>query len=97
MAARFELKGIVPMQLMQELVAMSNDRWLAPQRLRELAARFGVELLLARIAFHTGTKTALRKMPVKVFPDGEVRRAMLDTMQQVLDEAVAEEEEKEGS
>lgn len=97
LAVRFQLTGVVPMQLMQELVAMSGDRWLTPQRLRELAARFGVQLLLARIAFHSATRNALRKMPVKVFPDGEVRRAMLDTAQQVVDDAVAEEEDREGS
>lgn len=97
LASRFQLTGVVPKELMQDLVAMTNDRWLTPQRLRELAAKFGVQVLLARIAFHSGTKNALSKMPVKVFPDAEVRRAMLDTAQQVLDDAVTEEEDAQGS
>jgi type III secretion protein W len=96
MGRLFRLDGVIPMELMQELVAMTSERWITPQRWRELAERWRIERLKARIVFHTGTKTLLRKMPVKVFADADARQAVLTCLQQVLDEEVAEEEEECG-
>jgi type III secretion protein W len=97
LAQHFGIDSVIPMSLMQELVALTTERWVAPDRLRMLAEKFAVKQLLARIAFYTGAKTALRKMPVKVFSDPESRKGVLDGAQAALDGAVAEEEEKQGS
>jgi type III secretion protein W len=95
-ARSFGIGGVVPMELMQELVTLTGERWVSTQRLRALAERFRIEMLKARIAFHTGNKGLLRKMPVKVFVDGDARLALLGCVQTLLDEEVAEEEEGYG-
>jgi type III secretion protein W len=95
-ATRFGIDSVDPLALMQELVLLTNERWITPQRLRSLAEKFNIAGLLQRITFHTGTKTVLRRMPVKVFPDADARHSVLGTAQQVLDETVAEEEERLG-
>lgn len=96
LARRFGIDGVPPRELMQELVALTAERWLLPSRLRAMAERFGAAALLARIAFFTGSKAALRKMPVKVFADADTRLDVIDCLQSALDEAVAEEEEGQG-
>jgi type III secretion protein W len=97
MASQFNVAGVIPLALMQELVALTTERWITPQRLRALAQRFLVAHVRARIAFHTGTKTLLRKMPTKVFADAESREGVLGSVQLVLDEDAAEEEEGYGA
>lgn len=97
MSDRLGLPGMVPLALMQEIVAVINERWVTPQRLRAMAEKFLARAMLARIAFHTGTRNVLRRIPVKVFHDLDSRQGLLDAVQVVLDEAVAEEEEGEGA
>jgi type III secretion system TyeA family effector delivery regulator len=96
MLARFGEPRVLPLQLLQELVALVNERWIVPQRLRDMAAKFRMKELLARIAFHSNSRKLLRGMPVKVFNDQDSRQALLDTAQTVLDEAISEEEERAG-
>jgi type III secretion protein W len=96
MLGRFGEPRVIPLELLQELVALINERWIVPQRLREMALKFRIKELLARIAFHSNSRKLLRGMPVKVFNDPDSRQALLDTAQAVLDEAISEEEEKAG-
>src|SRR5262249_47581028 len=70
-AQRYGIEGVIPMELMKELVALTNERWVVPARLRALAEKFRVIGLPERIAFHTGTKTVLRKMPPRVYADAD--------------------------
>lgn len=93
-ATRFGANGVVPFALMQELVMLTAERWVAPLRLRQMAEKFALKLLLERIAFHAGTRSLLRKMPVQVFADLEAREGVLDSAQALLDELIAEEEQQ---
>jgi type III secretion protein W len=84
--------GVIPVEVLRELVVLSAERWLAPERMRTFAEKLRVKLLAARILFFTSTKTMMRLLPTQVFIDANVRFGILDAMQKVLDEAVAEEE-----
>lgn len=96
-AGRFGVESVIPLELMKELVGLTGERWVTPARLGGIAEKFGLSSLLQRIAFHSGTKSVLRKMPVKVFRDEDARQGVLNSAQAVLDEAIAEEEERQGA
>jgi type III secretion protein W len=97
MARRFGIDSVVPMALMQELVAITNEKWLAPARLHAMAKRFAAAALAARIAFYSGTRRSMTRMPVHMFSDPDARESILKTFRLVVDEAVQEEEEQQGS
>ena len=54
-----------------------------------LADRQGLTSVGARIEFLTTTKTLLRELPTKIFPDPDTRQATLSAAQQALDNAIA--------
>ena len=80
-------------QVMKELVDISAEKWVASNRMSALADRQGLTSVGARIEFLTTTKTLLRELPTKIFPDPDTRQATLSAAQQALDNAIALEEE----
>ncbi len=95
-AQRFGILTVNPAELMKDLVTYTSDRWVMPGRLMELAQKFMVAGLPERLAFHRGTREALRKLPVWVFLGLDERDSLLKVAQQVYDETVAAEEERLG-
>lgn len=93
---RFGILTVNPAELMKDLVTYTSDRWVMPGRLMELAQKFMVAGLPERLAFHRGTRNALRKLPVWVFLGLDERDSLLKAAQQVYDETVAAEEERLG-
>lgn len=93
---RFGILTVNPVELMKDLVAYTSDRWVMPDRLSELAQKFSVAGLPERLAFHRGTRNALRELPVWVFAGMDERESLLKTAQEVYDATVAAEEERLG-
>lgn len=93
LAARFTAPGFEPVQLMQELVAVSGEKWVSASRFTGLADKLGVSDTGARIGFQTAVKAMMRELPVKVFADADVRQTILNAVQEALDQAIDQEEE----
>jgi type III secretion protein W len=90
---RFGEKGVLPVELMKELVGVTGERWVGANRFTALAERFNLHDVGAQIAFQMALKQMMREMPPKVFPDPESRQAILDATQAALDHAIEKEEE----
>ena len=87
--------GAQAFELMKELENITGEKWVSPTRFSVLADRWELRDLQARIVFLTGVRALLRDLPVKVFPDADVRQAILNAAQEALDQAIELEEEQE--
>ncbi len=83
-------------ELMRELVVVTGEKWVGASRFTSMADRWGITDVQARIVFLTGVKRLIREMPVKVFPDLDVRQSILNAAQDALDQAIDLEDELEG-
>lgn len=92
LAARHGCTGVEPLGLMTNLVAVTEEKWVSASRFSGLAAKFGVIDVGAQIAFLSGTRNLMRELPVKVYPDPDTRRSILDAAQEALDRAIDLEE-----
>lgn len=80
--------------LMKELVDITGEKWVAAARFHALADKTGLADPQGRVVFLTGVRALLRRMPVKVFADADVRQSILDAAQEALDAAIDLEEEQ---
>ncbi len=87
-----ESLDVLALSLMRDLVAITGERWVAPSRFSGIADDWGVHETAARIRLLTGILKILRTLPVPVFPDLEVRAAILQSAQQAVDQAIEAEE-----
>jgi type III secretion protein W len=94
-ARRFNIATLSPMQLMEDLIALSGERWAAAGRFVDLASRFGILLVAAQIAFYTRTRGLLGRMPTKIFADLDCRLAIIGAAQEALDLAIEQEQAEE--
>ncbi|MGY6268539.1 type III secretion system gatekeeper subunit SctW [Achromobacter denitrificans] len=80
-------------RLMQDLVNVSNEKWVSESRFSGLAGTHGVSALEGRIAFLGGVRAVLKDLPVSVFADPDTRQSVLNAAQLALDAAIDEEYE----
>lgn len=80
-------------RLMQDLVNVSNEKWVSESRFSALASGHGVESVGARIVFLGGVRAVLKDLPVPMFPDLDARQSVLNAAQLALDAAIDEEYE----
>ncbi len=92
LAAKHGLAPGSPAGLMQELVGVSAEKWVAGTRFTALAERFGAGGVEAQIQFLTGVKLLLRDMPPKVFIDADQRQTVFQAVQDALDAAIDRED-----
>ena len=81
-----------PVQLMQELVGISAEKWMTASRLSTLSQQFGAGDVQPQILFLTGVKTLMRDMPPKIFADADQRQTVFQAAQDALDTAIDREE-----
>ena len=81
-----------PAALMQDLVAISAEKWVAGSRFTGVAEKFGAKEPEPQIHFLTGTKVLLRNMPELVFVDADQRQSVFNAVQDALDKAIDREE-----
>lgn len=84
--------GPGPAALMQDLVGVSGEKWVASSRFSNLAEKFGAREPTPAVTFLTGVKGLMREMPVKVFVDGDQRNTVFQAVQEALDTAIDREE-----
>jgi type III secretion protein W len=88
--------GVAPFSatgLTAELVTLTGERWVDASRVGRLSENFGVHAnLTAAVDFMSGTRNALRELPLQVFISSEARSSLLEVAQQALDEAIDREE-----
>ena len=65
-------------RLMQDLVNVSNEKWVSESRFSALASGHGVESVGARIVFLGGVRAVLKDLPVPMFPDLDARQSVLN-------------------
>jgi len=80
-------------RLMQDLVNVSNEKWVSEARFSGLAGSHGVATVEGRIAFLGGVRAVLKDLPVQVYADADTRQSVLNAAQQALDTAIDEEYE----
>ncbi|CAB3666175.1 MAG: type III secretion system gatekeeper subunit SctW [Achromobacter pulmonis] len=91
--AREHGKPLAAERLMQDLVNISNEKWLSESRFTALAASHGADSVAARIAFLGGVRAVLKDLPLPMFPDMDARQSALGAAQLALDAAIDEEYE----
>jgi type III secretion system TyeA family effector delivery regulator len=78
--------------LMKELLDMTTQRWIDPDRFIQILAKVGLRKSEMRIYFLTQLRERVRLIPLKVYPVPETREKMLDALQQAMDIEIAREE-----
>lgn len=81
-----------PVGLMQDLVGISAEKWVAGSRFTTLSEKFGATGVEPQIHFLTGVKVLMRDMPLKVFVDADQRQTVFQAVQDALDTAIDRED-----
>ena len=85
--------GYTAHDLMEEILDMAGQRWVDPDRFRQILTKMRVTDTETRIYFLTQLFEKVRMIPSKIFPSEESREKMLDALQEALDIEIAREEE----
>ena len=78
--------------LMKELLDMTTQRWIDPDRFIQILAKIGIRKSEMRIYFLTQLRERVRLTPLKLYPVPETREKILDALQQAMDIEIAREE-----
>jgi len=78
--------------LMRELLEMTTQRWIDPERFIQITNKIGVRQSEMRIYFLTQLREKVRQIPLKLYPSPDIREKMLDALQQAMDTEISREE-----
>lgn len=78
--------------LMRDLLEMTTQRWIDADRFVKMADRLQIKDIETRIYFLTQLRERVRLIPLKLYPNPEVREKMLDALQTALDGEITKEE-----
>ena len=78
--------------LMRELLEMTTQRWVDPERFIQMTNKLGVRVPEMRIYFLTQLREKVRQIPLKLYPVPDVREKMLDALQQAMDSEIPRED-----
>jgi type III secretion system TyeA family effector delivery regulator len=78
--------------LMEEILDMTAQRWVDPDRFIQIMAKMGLHKPEIRIFFLTQLREKVRLIPLKLYPTPDIREKMLDALQQAMDSEIAREE-----
>lgn len=79
--------------LMQDLIDVTQEKWVAAGRFSSLCERLGAHEPGAEIATLAGFRQILSELPVKVFSDADIRQSIIGAAQEALDGAIERDEE----
>lgn len=82
--------------LMQRVLPLMEERWVDGARIRAVVDQVQIRDIEARIYFLRELLGIIRRIPLKVYPDGESRTRLIDACQEALDAAIEEEEDELG-
>lgn len=78
--------------LMRELLEMTTQRWIDPERFIQITNKIGIKVPAMRIYFLTQLREKVRQIPLKLYPVPDVREKILDALQQAMDTEISKEE-----
>ncbi|MBB5031239.1 TyeA family type III secretion system gatekeeper subunit [Prosthecobacter vanneervenii] len=78
--------------LMRELLEMTTQRWVDPDRFIQITNKIGVKNSEMRIYFLTQLREKVRQIPLKLYPSPDIREKLLDALQQAMDTEISREE-----
>ena len=78
--------------LMRELLEMTTQRWVDPDRFIQITNKIGIKNSEMRIYFLTQLREKVRQIPLKLYPVPDVREKILDALQQAMDTEISKEE-----
>lgn len=78
--------------LMRDLLEMTTQRWIDPERFLQIVNRLGIKSSETRIFFLTQLREKVRQIPLKLYPVPDIREKMLDALQQAMDVEISREE-----
>lgn len=78
--------------LLLAIIKLIGSGWVSASQFDRMARDFGIPDGPAKIYFFTGLSHILREIPHRVFEDDVARTALLESLQNALDEAIAQEE-----
>lgn len=78
--------------LMRDLLEMTTQRWIDPERFIQITNKIGVRNSEMRIYFLTQLREKVRQIPLKLYPVPDIRDKMLDALQQAMDIEISREE-----
>lgn len=78
--------------LMRELLEMTTQRWIDPERFIQITNKLGVRSTEMRIYFLTQLREKVRLIPLKLYPVLDTREKMLDALQEAMDTEISREE-----
>lgn len=78
--------------LMRELLEMTTQRYIDPERFIQITNKIGVRQSEMRIYFLTQLREKVRQIPLKLYPVPDIREKMLDALQQAMDIEISREE-----
>lgn len=78
--------------LLLAIIRLISSGWVSASHFDRMARDFGVPAGPARIYFFTALSQILREVPHQVYEDDAARSALLESLQNALDEAIAQEE-----
>lgn len=93
LATHHGIADLPVVDLMKELVDITHEQWISAGRLETLTARFGAHDTASDIALARGIRHMLNELPVKIFPNADIRQSILSAAQEALDNAIDKEEE----
>ena len=77
---------------MRELLEMTTQRWIDPERFIQITNKLGVRTSEMRIYFLTQLREKVRLIPLKLYPVPDIREKLLDALQQAMDTEISREE-----
>lgn len=77
---------------MRELLEMTTQRWVDPDRFIQITNKIGVKNSEMRIYFLTQLREKVRQIPLKLYPSPDIREKLLDALQQAMDTEISREE-----
>lgn len=93
LAKRHQIADFPALALMKEMIAVTEEKWVSASRFAALPIRFGIESVTAEITLLSAALKILRNLPVKVFPDMDIRQSILVAAQEAVDCAIDKEEQ----
>jgi type III secretion system TyeA family effector delivery regulator len=78
--------------LMRELLEMTTQRWIDPERFLQMTNKLGVKSSEMRIYFLTQLREKVRQIPLKLYPVPDIREKMLEALQNAMDTEISREE-----
>lgn len=85
--------GFSAHDLMEEILDMAGQRWVDPDRFRQILMKMRLRDTPTRIYFLTQLHEKVRMIPGKLFPNPENRERVLTALQEALDSEIANEED----